>query len=43
MGKKNKCPNCGNRMRCFKCHVCGFKHDEGSTIMIDDKNRKMKR
>jgi hypothetical protein len=43
MAGKNKCPECGNRMKYFKCHVCGFRHTDNTTIIIENKNRKMKR
>jgi len=25
MAGKNYCPECGNRLKHYKCHVCGFK------------------
>ena len=32
MSKKNYCPNCGNRLKHYKCHVCGTKLHTGKKL-----------
>ena len=43
MAGKNYCPECGNRLKYFKCHVCGFNAGHGSTVIVENPYRKMRR
>jgi len=29
---KNYCPKCGNRMKHYKCHVCGYRMNWGKRL-----------
>jgi len=32
MAGKNYCPECGHRMKHYKCHVCGYRMNWGKRL-----------